>query len=1218
MERPLKIFGLVCIAYLLCAQLASLLPFSSGLAVPIWPAAGVALAAVLLYGNVAVLAVFSAELLFLWLNAGIDFVWLDALVISMTVALQPLLGATLVRRLAGYPSPLSTTPDVLRFLFWGGLIATMLGACVGSWVLWQQGEDGASTLLFNGIGWWFADASGVFLVTPVLLAWLSPITADWRSRRWSMTLPVIIAIGFLTLLIGSSRYLEQQRLQGLFEKDSRAQYQQLTDAFDEQANLLHTLRDFFQASPAVDPQQFRAFVGPLLARTPQVRSLSWNSLVAWRQRPGFEREMRQQGYSVFHILERDKHGKLRIAAQRNQYVVVTHIEPLADNQQFLGYDLYSSPERKAILDRSRQTGRISAGRLQVSGSGGNNRVGLVLTLPVTGPDDPKVPGAPLRGYVTSELRLGYLLQQLLDEGLPVGLRYRLADVNSAVQGEWLGSSPLLNSGGVLSQRFAFEFAERDWVFELVADSNYLAANRHMSSWLVLALGLLVACLVGGFTTLLTGRNQQTRLMLKRQSEAIRDREARLRLTQFAVDHMKVGVYLIDQQARLVYVNDTACRELGYQHDELIGKELADLNPGFERLGWSDHWQRLEQEQELRFETRHRTKQGGEIAVEVFANYFEYDGVPYNLAFIRDISTRQKRRKELRQLSAAIEQSPVSVVITDLDGVVEYVNSAFLRVSGYSREEVLGKKPHVLQSGYTSPQQDAEMWKVLRSGGSWFGEFRNKRKDGSLFWESASITPVLDEEGKPTHYLSVKEDVTDSRADRDRLRRSEKMLQRAQALAHIGSWELDFMTGRLRWSDETCRIFGIEPGTTLDYQGYLDFVHPDDQERLDDAWLAALEGEAYDIQHRIRVGEQVKTVHQRAEFEFDEEGAVLRGVGTFHDITHQQEAEAALQQSERRYRSLVTALTEGVVLRSANGQIEAFNPAAQQIMGRTLQMMQEYGPGHEGARIYRENGEPLPWADEPSMMTLSTGKPCRGVVVGLDRSEGERVWLSVNTEPLCHPGEHKPYAVVISFQDISGRLQAEQELRQLATTDALTGLLNRRSSTLLIEQELALCKRLSSHQSALLLMDIDYFKSVNDRYGHAAGDQALVHLADVIRSTRREIDMAGRWGGEEFVMLLPGTDLEGARAYAERLRLQLADQSIEYEGVSITITVSIGVVLLDPEEEQADAALQRVDKLMYAAKSRGRNRVVAGMDATSLAASDSASAVLPAPVEQDDS
>jgi len=227
---------------------------------------------------------------------------------------------------------------------------------------------------------------------------------------------------------------------------------------------------------------------------------------------------------------------------------------------------------------------------------------------------------------------------------------------------------------------------------------------------------------------------------------------------------------------------------------------------------------------------------------------------------------------------------------------------------------------------------------------------------------------------------------------------------------------------MQWSDETCRIFGLSLGSTLDYQGFLSFVHPEDQERLDEAWLSALEGEEYDIEHRIIVNGVVKTLHQRAQFECNVQGKALRGIGIVRDVTELKQAGEALLESEKRYRTLVSALSEGVLLRDATGHLDMFNPSARQILGRALDVLVANGPGQGGVQFYDDQGKPLAASQYPSLLTMASGKPCRGIVLGMDRLEGDRIWLSVNTEPLFHEGQSQLYAVVISFQDITERHQ----------------------------------------------------------------------------------------------------------------------------------------------------------------------------------------------------
>jgi diguanylate cyclase (GGDEF)-like protein len=170
-------------------------------------------------------------------------------------------------------------------------------------------------------------------------------------------------------------------------------------------------------------------------------------------------------------------------------------------------------------------------------------------------------------------------------------------------------------------------------------------------------------------------------------------------------------------------------------------------------------------------------------------------------------------------------------------------------------------------------------------------------------------------------------------------------------------------------------------------------------------------------------------------------------------------------------------------------------------------------------------------------------------------------------------------------------KGDQQLALLATTDFLTGLVNRRAFFEQAEGARALALRLRK-PIALLMLDIDHFKQLNDRFGHATGDEALVLFADTARATLREHDIMGRLGGEEFALALPGTDLGGALLAAERLRRAVTETSLAAGDTRYTMTVSVGVVVIEPNEPLT-AALARADHALYAAKSQGRDRVEAG-------------------------
>ena len=183
-------------------------------------------------------------------------------------------------------------------------------------------------------------------------------------------------------------------------------------------------------------------------------------------------------------------------------------------------------------------------------------------------------------------------------------------------------------------------------------------------------------------------------------------------------------------------------------------------------------------------------------------------------------------------------------------------------------------------------------------------------------------------------------------------------------------------------------------------------------------------------------------------------------------------------------------------------------------------------------------------------------------------------------------------VVVVSRDITELKRLEADLREMAATDTLTGLHNRRHFLGQLEQELARVRRIKAHCAAVLMLDVDYFKKVNDSFGHSTGDDALRHLATLIQNELRKADTAGRIGGEEFALILPGADLCAAELFSERLRQKIADTPMTLETGSIPLTISIGVTQIKISDANADVALARADRALYHSKECGRNKVTA--------------------------
>ena len=267
---------------------------------------------------------------------------------------------------------------------------------------------------------------------------------------------------------------------------------------------------------------------------------------------------------------------------------------------------------------------------------------------------------------------------------------------------------------------------------------------------------------------------------------LEESQTRLRLTQFSLDHSGDAVFWVDSAERFFYVNEAACRSLGYTRDELLQLSVKDINPGFPQEKWPTFWEKLKEKESLVFEACHKTKTGQTVPVEIHAGFITFGSLECICAFVHDISDRKRREAELQRLSTAIGQSPEAVMITGPDGIIQYVNPAFETISGFSRQEAIGKNPRILKSGQHDAVFYSNLWKTIGSGRNWEGRFINKRKNGKLYTEEATVSPVRDSSGNITGYVAVKRDITEELGKEEQYRQAQKMEavgQLAGGIAH---------------------------------------------------------------------------------------------------------------------------------------------------------------------------------------------------------------------------------------------------------------------------------------------------------------------------------------------------------------------------------------------------------------------------------------------------
>ena len=400
----------------------------------------------------------------------------------------------------------------------------------------------------------------------------------------------------------------------------------------------------------------------------------------------------------------------------------------------------------------------------------------------------------------------------------------------------------------------------------------------------------------------------------------------------------------------------------------------------------------------------------------------------------------------------------------------------------------------------------------------------------------------------------------------------------------GLWKFIYMSPGIE------ALFGVSPAQACgSFRSLRERILSVDLAAHDASIGAAIAvGHNWQHEYRIRMPDgQLKWILARANCKRDEAGQEV-WTGTLSDVSERKHMEAVLKASEETYRTLFETVPQGVVYQDAQGRITSANPAAQRILGLTLDQMQGRTSIDPRWHAMHEDGTPFPGEQHPAMVALRSRQPVKDVVMGVALPDKGRVWILVNATPMLKLNRLE--GVYSTFEDITERMQLSQELRRQASTDDLTGVANRRSLMARLTSEFERIARHPALHCSVLALDLDLFKQVNDTWGHAAGDAVLLQVSRLMREATRQHDVVGRSGGEEFTLLLPDTQAAEALMLAERLRRRIDATPVLHAGLSISVTASMGLSVILPQDLSIDAVLARADMALYDAKHQGRNRV----------------------------
>jgi diguanylate cyclase (GGDEF)-like protein/PAS domain S-box-containing protein len=419
-----------------------------------------------------------------------------------------------------------------------------------------------------------------------------------------------------------------------------------------------------------------------------------------------------------------------------------------------------------------------------------------------------------------------------------------------------------------------------------------------------------------------------------------------------------------------------------------------------------------------------------------------------------------------------------------------------------------------------------------------------------------------------------------------LRTTKRDLNEAQHIAKIGSWTLDLVNKQLQWSDETYRIFEIEPdifGST--YEAFINVIHPEDRERINQIYQDSVENKSpYQIVHRLLMSDgRVKWVEEHGETQYNSEGKPLRTVGTVQDITETHLVSTQLKESNDKFKALVENTQDFVWEVDSKAEYSYCSPQIYTILGYKPEELLgktpfELMPVDEAERIkliYERAKEKLEPFEQIENINL--------------HKNGQQVVLETSGQPFFDSnGDFKGYRGI--DRDITRRKESEEQLKFMATHDMLSGLYNRKMLEQLLSDEIHRAKRYQ-HKLSVFMLDIDNFKMINDTKGHQIGDKVIRSIGNLLLNTVRKTDVAARYGGEEFVIILPETTTAKAEELANRLCQTISDTNLLMHGSEvISITASIGVATYPKHAEDWQTLIDTADQAMYQAKNSGRNQV----------------------------
>lgn len=746
-----------------------------GYSAAIWPAAGIAIAACILWKEyVPWVGVFIGSLL-ININIGghIHWGWLP-FAISIGSCIQAVLSAHILGRvdhLFTLDNPNTVIKSCLSLAF-TCIVATVFGNSA----LVINGTIPPSDLLGSLINWWTGDLLGAVIFIPLTML-LFDKRAIWRARRIQTGVPLLVGFLFCVGIYYYSDMNQRQQMQDKFQIQSNAVISNL-ESFQE-ANLqqIIALASLFDNSEQVSEDEFVQFGKRNMLQQDGFRAWSWSPLVAAADLPSFEASTRSAIGAPYKVTRPQGWQ----ANADGWLVPVMYIQPLIGNEAALGLDLNSEPIRAAAIAKVRAT------------------LAPVMTAKIQLAQDPNGPGGTLL-LAPSFDRLGKIsgfcsavidLQSIINDVESVkGLQWKLSDMSAG--GALLYSNTQKSFPAFSSKLFSDKtgqyfqanllLADRHWHIVIYQSYAVLMGDTFSLSLLILLLAFITCAVVGGMTLVSSGERQRIAEKVTEKTMALSKEIARRQAFQATLvqseqryrnlfDKAPVGHVLkrLDD-GQFVAINPAFEAMTGYSLAELNQLDPWDLTPKRYQLSETEQLERLKQTRRYGPYQKHYVHKNGQlVAVRLNgALVTGADGEQLILFIVEDITEQERTVARVNLLAQVFQQSGEGITIMDANDIIVDVNSAFSQITGYSREEIIGKNCRFLEAERTDKGIDPQVRAALEQTGFWQGEVWDRHKHGYDFPKWLMMSVVRDDAGAVSHYIGSFTDISERKVSEQRI------------------------------------------------------------------------------------------------------------------------------------------------------------------------------------------------------------------------------------------------------------------------------------------------------------------------------------------------------------------------------------------------------------------------------------------------------------------